>query len=237
MRIAVLSDVHGNHAALEAALDDIARRGVDATLGLGDFLSGPFDPVAVADRLIETKMPVVKGNHDRWLYEGREKDWAADVLVRPLLSPAHLDWLRGLPFSQVVDGDVYMCHATPQDDCTEWMDMFGEQGHRIASREYIEAAAVGIDHEVLLCGHTHAPRTLRLADGRLLLNPGSVGMQFLRGSTDAHYAIIERRNGAWSAELLSIPYDRERARQQARAHGFPNFAAAIDTGWAALSEF
>lgn len=237
MRIAVFSDVHGNHVALEAVLADIARRGVDTTVGLGDFLSGPFDPVAVADRLIEMNIPLVRGNHDRWLHEGRDPDWAADVLVRKMLSSAHLDWLRSLPFSQVVDGDVYMCHATPKDDATEWMDMFGEDGTLTATREYIEAAAAGINHPVMLCGHTHVPRCLRLADGRMLLNPGSVGMQFLRGSTDAHYAIIERRNGAWSAEHIAIPYDVAKAQQQALSHGFANFANAVGHGWAKLSDF
>ncbi|HQZ12546.1 MAG TPA: metallophosphoesterase family protein [Devosia sp.] len=237
MRIAVFSDVHGNAAALDAVLDDIAVRGVDATVGLGDFLSGAFDPVGVADRLIEMQVPVVSGNHDRWLHEGREKDWPADKLVRAMLSERHFKWLRSMPATQVVDGDVFMCHGTPVSDNTEWMDLFGTDGPRPASREYIEAAGAGFDHAVLLCGHTHVPRTVRLADGRLLLNPGSVGLQFVRGTTDAHYAIIERRKGAWSAQLIAIPYDRSRAQQQALAHGFPAFAKAVETGWARLSDF
>lgn len=237
MRIAVFSDVHGNYAALEAVLADITRRGVDATLGLGDFLSGPFDPKAVADRLIADNVPCVRGNHDRYLAEGREKDWAVDTWVRGVLSMDQSDWLKTLPATRVFEGEVFMCHATPGSDENYWMDRFTEGDEALLmSREHIEAMSVGVDYPVLLCGHTHVPRTLRLRDGRLLLNPGSVGLPFILGSPDARYAIIEKRNGQWSSELIAIPYDKKPAQAQARGLGFPGFATAIETGWATLSD-
>jgi hypothetical protein len=128
MRIAVISDIHGNFAALDAVLNDIRGRGVDATVALGDHLSGPFDPRAVADAIITSGMPCVRGNHDRWLVEGREpdKDWAVDVWVRGVLSLAHSDWLKTMPATQVFAGEVFMCHATPQDDVSFWMDQLTE---------------------------------------------------------------------------------------------------------------
>ncbi|HHY50013.1 MAG TPA: metallophosphoesterase family protein [Alphaproteobacteria bacterium] len=238
MRLAVFSDVHGNLAALDAVLSDIGRRGVDMIVGLGDFLSGPFDPRGVAERLMAAGFPLVRGNHDRWVSDGREEnDWAVDKLVRDLLDGEQLRWLAALPPTQVIDGAVFLCHGTPTSDSTFWMDQLtSELGVVSSSRAWIEAAAEGYDFPVLLCGHTHVQRTLRLADGRLLLNPGSVGLPFLLGSTDARYAILERRQGAWSAELHAIPYDRETPKQQARAHGHPGFARALDTGWATLAE-
>jgi len=239
MRIAVISDIHGNFAALEAVLADIKTRGVDATVGLGDFLSGPFDPAAVADAIIASGMPVVRGNHDRWLVEGREadKDWEPDVWVRPLLSEAHAEWLATMPPTQVFEGEVFMCHATPGDDVSFWMDRPTETyGVLSMSPDHIEALADGIEQPVLLCGHTHVPRIVRLLDGRLLLNPGSVGLPFLLGTPDARYAIIEKRGREWSAALLAIPYDRERAMAQAAKHGFPGFAKALRTGWATIDE-
>jgi putative phosphoesterase len=238
MRIAVISDIHGNYAALDAVLADISRRGADLTIGLGDFLSGPFDPRAVADRLIAENIPGVRGNHDRWLVEGREEnDWAVDVWVRGIMSLEHADWLRAMPLNRVVEGEVFMCHATPEDDNVFWMDaLTDEHGVLSASRDYIEAAGAGIDFPVLLCGHTHVPRTLRLSGGRLLVNPGSVGLPFLLGSPDARYAILERHAGDWSVELLAIPYDRTPAQAQARALGYPGFARAIETGWATLKD-
>lgn len=235
MRIAVISDIHGNHAALEAVLDDIARRGVDTTLGLGDFLSGPFDPHAVAERLIAEKIPVVRGNHDRFLAEPRDKDWNVDIWVRGVIAPVHAEWLRQMPATQVFGGEIFMCHATPTSDMDFWMNHYSDElGVLSASRDHIEAQGAGIDFPVLLCGHTHVARTLRLADGRLLVNPGTVGLPFLLGSPEAHYAIIERRGGDWSVEFHAIPYDREKSQRQALANGYPGFAKAIETGWASV---
>ena len=237
MRLAVISDIHGNYAALEAVLGDIEARGVDQTVNLGDVLAGPFDPVAVAERVMAAELPTVKGNHDRWIAEGREDDWVIDAWVRDTISAAQLDWLGALPATRVVDGDVFMCHATPTSDSDFWMDRFDdEHGVVSASRAHIEAQADGQDFPVLLCGHTHVPRSLRLADGRLLVNPGSVGLPFLLGSPDARYAILERRGAAWSVDLIAIPYDKAPAMAQARALGHPGFATALQTGWASIAD-
>ncbi len=237
MRIAVISDIHGNDAALEAVLDDIARRSVDATVGLGDFLSGPFDPSAVADRLAAERITLVRGNHDRLLVEPPEKDWPVDAWVRSRLSPAQMDWLRGIPETQVFGGEVFLCHGTPSSDTDFWMDR-PTDNHGIVSmsRDHIEARAAAADFPLLLCGHTHAARVLRLADGRLLVNPGTVGLPFLQGSPDARYALVEKRNGNWAAELYAIPYDRAAAAARARANGFPGFAMAVETGWATIHD-
>ena len=237
MRIAVFSDVHGNLAALEAVLADIGRRGADLTVGLGDFVSGPFDPLGVASLLMGSGMPMVRGNHDRWVVEGTDHDWPVDAWLRERLPEDQRAWLAGLPLTDVIGGDVLMCHGTPLDDSEPWMDAFDHRhGIVTASRERVEAVAAGHDYPVLLCGHTHLPRSVRLADGRLLLNPGAVGLPFLLGSPDAHYAIVERRGGQWSAEFHAIPYSRDVAIGQALALNYPGFARALETGWATLGE-
>ena len=232
MRIAVIADVHGNLAALEEVLADIVRQGVDATLALGDYLSGPFDPVGTADRLIGLGLPSVRGNHDRWIVEGREKDWAADALVRDMIAERHREWLASLPLNQVHAGEVFMCHGTPSADDVLWLDGVKPKGGAYhMTRRFIEREAEGIEYPVLLCGHSHIPRTLRLADGRLVVNPGSVGLPLGMGSTDAHYAVLEKRGGDWGVDLRAIPYDIDAAAAQARAAGFPNWAVAISAGW------
>ena len=98
------------------------------------------------------------------------------------------------------------------------MDGFTATGDLVTiSSERIEAAAVGVGFPVMVCGHTHVQRNLRLGDGRLLVNPGSVGLPFVLGSPDARYAIIEKRGGDWSVDMIAVPYDRARAQAQARA--------------------
>lgn len=232
MRIAVVSDVHGNLEALDAVLDDIARQGVEATVALGDFLSGPSDPVGVADRLIELKLPSVRGNHDRYITDGREKDWHIDALVRSLLDERQHQWLAAVPATLLLEEDVFLCHGTPRDDNTSFMDTMVGTIPTMHPRDYIEAEAAGFDHEVLLCGHTHVPRSLRLADGRLVVNPGSVGLPMEIGSPDARYAIIERRRAGWNTELRAVAYDHAAAARQALDKGYPAWAEALTWGWA-----
>mgnify|MGYP001055036766 FL=1 len=70
MRIAVISDVHGNRLALEAVEASIAMVGGDATINLGDLFAGPLDPVGTADLLIARNYPTVIGNHDRYIADG-----------------------------------------------------------------------------------------------------------------------------------------------------------------------
>ncbi len=232
MRIAVISDVHGNLIALEAVLADIERQGVDAILALGDFLSGPFDPVGTAERLIDLGIPAVRGNHDRHIVQGREDDWAVDALARDLIGPNHMDWLASLPLNRVFEQEVFMCHGTPSADDVQWLDGTEAKGGVFhVAREKIEQEAEGVDHPVLLCGHSHIPRTLRLADGRLVVNPGSVGLPLSLGSPDARYGLLQKRGSGWTVDLRALPYDSEAAAAQARAGGFDNWARAVTSGW------
>ena len=69
MRLAVITDIHGNVAALEAALDDIAARGIADILCLGDCASGMMWPGETTALLMQRAIPTVRGNHDRWLLE------------------------------------------------------------------------------------------------------------------------------------------------------------------------
>lgn len=231
MKLAIISDVHGNLHALDAVLDDIAGQGVDATLALGDFLSGPFDPAGVADRLIGLALPAVRGNHDRYLADGRDDDWHVDAFVRALLTPTHLDWLRTLPLTTVHAGKVLLAHGTPRDDNVGWLDGMEGTNAVLQSPEHIEREAEGFAYDVLLCGHTHVPRTVKLNDGRIVVNPGSVGLPFDSGSPGAHYAIIEQRRLGWTVSLNSIPYDYQAAANLALERGYPKWAEVVTSGW------
>lgn len=233
MRLAVISDVHGNRLALEAVLDDITRRGADLTVNLGDLVGGPLQPAATAALLMSAAMPTVRGNHDRGLDEsaGGVPD-AVDSFVRTVLSPQQLDWLQALPATLVVEGDVFLCHGTPTSDTEPWLDDWWDgRRTRVPDEAEVTARADGIACPVMLCGHTHLPRAVRLRDGRLIVNPGSVGLQFNHGSPDARYALIERRGADWRIGLHAVPYDHEGAARQAAANGFPQWAEALTTGW------
>lgn len=116
-----------------------------------------------------------------------------------------------------------------------------EQGLRTATDPEILTRAGDADAAVILCGHTHLPRVYRLADGRLIVNPGSVGLQadgderpyphiVEAGSPSTRCAIVEQLQGSWTAELIAVEYDWEHAAQHAEARGRSDWARAVRAG-------
>jgi predicted phosphodiesterase len=246
MRFAAIADVHGNCAALEAVLADIAaqRIATDAIVNLGDCLSGPLEAGRTADLLLSLDLVTVRGNHDRYLIEHAENamhSWEADAFQH--LTPAHLDWLRSLPFSRVWQDAVFLCHATPKDDQTYWMEEVKPDGAVcLKPLAEIERLADGISQALILCGHSHLPRAVRLSDGRLIVNPGSVGCpaydddtphyhRVEAGTPMASYAICERHAGAWSVTFRLVPYDHMSQSRLAARNGRPAWEAGLATGW------
>jgi predicted phosphodiesterase len=246
MRFAAIADIHGNCAALEAVLADIAAQGIatDSIVNLGDCLSGPLEAGRTADLLLSLDLATVRGNHDRYLVEHAESAmhaWEADAFRQ--LTPAHLDWLRSLPFSRVWRDDVFLCHAMPKDDETYWLEAVSAEGHLyLKPRRDIEALAKGITQSLMLCGHSHLPRAVRLSDGRLIVNPGSVGCpvydddkpcfhQVETGNPMASYAICERQGETWSVTFRLVAYDHMSQSRLAAQNGRPAWAAGLSTGW------
>lgn len=234
MRIAVLSDIHGNRPALEAVLEDMAGGDFDAIACLGDHVSGPVDPVGALDLLMGLGAVSIRGNHDRWTVDPTVKGaGCTDRFAHGLLRGEQLEWLAALPATAAIGDEVFLCHGTPQGDEIPWLDDFYIGRTTTLPREAdVTRAAADIPVAVLLCGHTHIARTVRLADGRQVVNPGAVGMQLVRGSPDAHYAVIEKRRRGWRASLIAVPYDTDLAARLAVDNGFPQWTASIRSGWA-----
>lgn len=242
MRIAVLSDIHGNLAALDAVLADVARRGCDLAVNLGDILSGPLFPAQTAARLMALELPTIRGNHERQLLEqSSERMGASDAYARTCLDEAQLDWLRALPTELRLNKFVYLCHGTPGSDLEYFLEDVDAGGYHAAAPERVRTRAGAIDAELILCGHTHTPRVVRLDDGRLIVNPGSVGLQAFtwdrplphaveNGSPHARYAIVERGAQGWSMESIALAYDWESAARAADQRGRPEWAHALRHG-------
>ncbi|KKC27353.1 metallophosphoesterase family protein [Sphingomonas sp. SRS2] len=243
MRIAAISDIHGNLAALDAVLADIAARGVDLTVNLGDILSGPLQPAETADRLIALDLPTIRGNHERQLLTlPPGKMGASDAFAAQRLSDGHRAWLAALPIDMRIAPDVLLCHGTPASDLDYYLDHVEETGSRAATPGEIEARSGGETAALILCGHTHVPRAHIRAGGGLIVNPGSVGLPAYEddrpwphvmqaGSPHARYVIAERGvEGRWTAELIAIDYDWESAAQLSEERGRPDWAVALRTG-------
>jgi diadenosine tetraphosphatase ApaH/serine/threonine PP2A family protein phosphatase len=148
-----------------------------------------------------------------------------------------------VPPTLVYRDQVFLCHATPNSDESYWLETVLADGTvRMSSLEAIEQAAQGIVQSLILCGHTHIARTVRLGDGRMVVNPGSVGSPGYRavhpfphvveaGTPDARYAILELADGTWRVTFRHVPYDHDAMAALARHNGQPELASALATGW------
>lgn len=190
-RVAVLSDIHGVLPALVSVLAEPDVAGADRIVLTGDLAAGP-QPRETLDLLasLGERAVWIRGNADRELVQLARGEvssvpdpiapWAAAQLRTD-----QVGLLAGLPMSATLDvaglGAVLFCHATPRDDeevvladsgLDRWADVLGSLGPEVAA---------------VVCGHTHMP-FCRLAHGRLVINPGSIGMPY--GRVGAHWALL-----------------------------------------------
>ncbi len=232
-RIAVISDIHGNRWALEAVLNDIARRRVDKIVNLGDSVYGPLDPKGTADLIMEKNILSIRGNEDYVLVSEPDDPEAHSSLVftRENLEPRHIQWMLSLPTTAVVEG-MLLCHGTPTNDCEYLIEDVFEDGVFIKSSRGILHQLEGVGEKVVLCGHSHVPRVLYLGDDRWVINAGSVGLQAYSdeephphgmesGSPMAVYCILGLGPGGHIVgyEHIKVAYDWDKAAKVAAENG------------------
>jgi predicted phosphodiesterase len=248
VRIAAVSDIHGNLPALDAVLADINRAGADVIVNLGDTVSGPLWVAETAERLMALRLPTIRGNHERQVL-APEPRGPADRFAAERLTPGQRGWLAGLPATLLLDADVFCCHGTPVSDTSYFLETVtggfdratGAAGVRAATVAEAAARAGAVPQRLILCGHTHTPRAALLPDGRLVVNPGSVGVQAYdddhpqvhvveNGTPHARYVLLTRAAAGWQVEFRCVPYDWESAARLAESNGRGDWADALRTG-------
>jgi predicted phosphodiesterase len=234
MRIAVLSDVHGNLVALDAVLAHAGA--IDGVWHLGDIVGYGPDPDGVVARLTDVEAVGVRGNHDAAALGGDEIEHfnsearAAMEWTRGTISDATRAWLAALPECRT-DGETTLVHGSPRDPIWEYLTTA-----TIARGSF---AALATTHG--LNGHTHVPAAFILEDDRIallrprdgeslsftktrtLLNPGSVG-QPRDGDPAASYLVLdpEREVATWHR----VPYDIGAVQAAMHEVGLPPRLAA-----------
>lgn len=244
MRLAVLGDVHGNLPALEAVLDDARRVGFDLLVDLGDVVSGPLWPADCVRLLTEAGALGVRGNHDRVVAEDPRADMPrGDAFAHDRLSAAERGMLGARPAAIRLEGGVLAIHGTPGSDMDYLLHEARADGVVRERRPEEVAALLGAaeDASLILCGHTHRAHALRLPDGRMVVNPGSVGQpayawdvpvphRIEAGAPHARWAMLERAPAGWQIALRMVAYDWDRAAAEAERNGFPQWAHGLKTG-------
>jgi putative phosphoesterase len=243
MRIAVVSDIHGNLPALEAVIGDFAQRGVDTVVNLGDSLSGPLLPLETAQLLMANGWVQLAGNHERQVLTGAPGIWnASDDFTHSQLTSRELAWMASLTPQASFNHDVLLCHGTPKSDVTYLLETVEPTHVRIASLREVDARLGDVDASLILCGHSHVPRAVRSSKDQLVVNPGSVGLPAFRaghnkphkietGSPDARYAIVEKSGESWAVSLVSVPYAHRSMVKLARERQRDDWAEALATGY------
>lgn len=243
MRLAVVSDVHGNLPALEAVIADLSTQKIDQVVDLGDLVSGAVQPRETADLLMELDWPTVSGNHERQvLTVPLEQMSASDRLAYQAITDQHRTWLGELPLTLEMGQGVLAFHGSPSGDRVYLLETVEPTGARPATvEEVVERLGEYADRPLLLCGHTHLQRTMRLPGGGLVVNPGSVGHPAYAGSyphphameagtPHARYAVVDDSTGQWQAQMVQVSYDWEFAARTAETNDRPEIARALRTG-------
>jgi len=236
MRIAILSDVHGNCVGLDAALSDLQQHPADQIVCLGDMIQGGPQPAEVVARLRALDCPIVLGNADAWLLTGQATDaepsTAQQLAVREwqltLLSAEDRAYIERFQATVEVDlgGRALLCfHGSPNS--------FDEIILPTTAEEEVQRM-LGPFAPALMCGgHTHLQQIRRL-DDTLFFNPGSVGFAYSHqqpeGSFKAdpwtEYAVLSYDNGRIGLEMRRVPYSAEALIQVYLASGRPYADAA-----------
>ncbi|MCX7624451.1 MAG: metallophosphoesterase family protein [Thermomicrobium sp.] len=240
MRVAVISDTHGNLPALEAVLEDIERLGPDRIVMAGDFAFGGPWPAECIDEFRRRGIPAVRGNTDEFLVEvatgGARPAQVGDPRLRHLDNPALaeryrwcaarlpaevIDYLAELPLRYTVPvptgAALTVVHATP------W------SAHppvpATASREEVAALLDAAGGAALAYGHIHVQAEWQL-NGRLVVAVGSVGLPF-DGDQRAAYALLTWDGERWRVEFRRVRYPVERTIAALRASDMPGAEAQV----------
>jgi putative phosphoesterase len=232
MRVALVSDLHGNEIALEAVLADVARHGADQIVCLGDTATLGPRPGAVLARLRDLGCPCILGNHDAFMLDPAliHTYTEAPIIVqavewcRARLSAAErafiATFLPTLEISLDAGARLFLFHGTPRSHMEDLLCT--------TPAEQVDEMLAGRSATVMAGGHTHI-QMLRQHKGLLLVNPGSVGLAFrehVAGKTPvlmghAEWACVEAGPGGVDVQLRRVTLDRAALRAAAAATDNP----------------
>jgi putative phosphoesterase len=242
MRIAVISDMHGNDYAFEKVEVDIKKQGVDQIVCLGDAIQGGAQPAQAVQRLRRLNCPVVMGNADDWLITG--VDSGRDAIPPERLKK--MEAIREWSLAQLTEDDrkfiaefqptitlqieknlnLLCFHGSPTD--------FEDAILPTTPEEDFQKFLGAFNKNILTGGHTHTQQVRRCGE-RFFFNPGSVGLPFNSYQDDAQfhvdawaeYAILSVENGEIDLKFRRLPYDANDVIEIIRKSGRPFAEDAI----------
>lgn len=227
MKIAFISDIHGNATALEAVLQDIENKKVDKIVVLGDIAYRGPEPKKSLDMIRNLNTDVIKGNADEWVHRGIKEGEVPDQALETMKKEqewtiSHLDdddmeYLRELHEEVMVDLTdnikIHCFHATPDSlfEVVKPAEPDETLGEKLMSN---------IEADIFLYGHIHLPY-IRHINGKCVANLGSVGLPF-DGLNHASYLIAEGDGKQFSTAIHRVEYDVDKVNWLLADGDYPN---------------
>lgn len=226
MKVAVISDIHGNFQALKSVLDDMAKFGCEKILCLGDLAMAGPEPGVIIDYVQEQDgWEIIQGNTDKMIAEYSTELFNQVYSTFPvmanaladdvkILSEAQKNFLKNLPQQKEIDicgVKVLMVHGSPRKNNEDILPDF--------PIEKVEEIISETDADLIFCGHTHIPCGYQTNKKQTVVNVGSVGRP-MHGESKACYVIANFENGTFSIEHRFVDYDKETAAGIVSQRGF-----------------
>ena len=231
MKIAVISDIHGNMQALEAVLENIKKEKCDKIFCLGDLaMAGPQpnETIEKVKSLLETgTFELIQGNTDEYLSKNSDEMYQAIAKAnlimavvynedRKVITKENLEFLKNLPSQKNIElcgVKILLVHGSPRANNE---NIFPEM-----DLEKVEEMLKDVDADLIFCGHTHQPCGYQTNTKQTVVNVGSVGRP-LNENPRACYLLLEiiENTGEFYVEHKLINYEKERAAELLKQRGF-----------------
>ncbi|MBX3056941.1 MAG: metallophosphoesterase family protein [Anaerolineae bacterium] len=227
--ITIFGDIHGNLSALTAVLNDIESRGLSNLYCLGDLVGYGTFPNEVVAAIRERGIPTIMGNYDYGV--GHDSDDCGCAYTNPVseaLGKRSIAWTNAhttaenkaflctladkIPL-QLGDLRVVLVHGSPRK-VNEYLFADRPESSLVRLLDMVNA-------DILVCGHTHLPYHRILADGRHVINAGSVGKP-KDGDPRAGYVVLKGDGRDLTVQFIRVPYDVEAAAQAIEASDMPH---------------
>ncbi|KAA3658963.1 MAG: metallophosphoesterase [Calditrichaeota bacterium] len=229
MKIAIISDIHGNIHALEAVLEDLKAKNVDTIIANGDLINRGPASCEVLSRIKEEAEVAILGNHDDLIRKWGSRDpdlpetWFDDPIWQSTANIAEcltdkgwIEYLKNLPMSHTIDIDgmpkIIVSHGSPNHYSEGYAHDVPEKTLKTIIEEH--------PADIYISSYTHEPWE-RTIEGKVFLNTGAVGTPF-NGNPQAQYLVLEKDGNAWAHSFCSVEYDKKAALDAFYESGFIN---------------
>lgn len=219
MKIAVISDIHGNIFALNAVLKAIKKQDVTYTICLGDLVGYGCNPNEVIERLRNEKIPCIKGNYDAsvvdkdytFIRENEVNSFSLPWAIKNVTNE-NIKFLKELPNTITLEFNnkkIQFVHGSPRR-INEYLT---------EDYEKIDEVINEFNYDVLVCAHTHIPY-VKIINSKIIINDGSVGKP-KNGTPNATYLIIDITDDNLTPEIHSVSYDYKEIMNTMKNLNFP----------------